>query len=421
MTAYARELQIQIDDVYSCPGNCAGCVLSADERRTRNPDMSTRVLDLTYERLDRYIPQLDNLSYINLTYGIGDHMRMPLEYLKNLHERGADLLERHGYDGPKNAVFFSTSLIGKAKNLMPDLEALADHDRRVKFLPIAILDPALLYNKNFGEVYEGNISRTKALFGQVDLAINLSEEAITRITPRELHDFAVMNDFDEVTVNWVPTRMNIAQTAQCIETLADWLIEFESIATKHDRISSSFAPVLTRSINAVMCKSADGVEPPSLKQTIEEILPETVRKSIQFDHFGNLLPKLEAVGDVSHGSRFDLPALGNIREGEIDEMLDQAMPGLKSRIMGIHSRSKACMQCPNLSVCAATGFHVPTHILGDTGRDSSECPHVAAQLIDHFKQRAIITDQMPDGFDGDALAVASQATNDAGREAVTAH
>ena len=125
---YARELQIQIDDVYACPGNCAGCILVADERRTRTPDMSERLLRLSMNRLDAYIPTLDNLEYINLTYGIGDHLRMDQDYLKLLHSLGADLLEKHGYDDPKNAVFFtfpwaSDQLPGYTYTVIPSLSA----------------------------------------------------------------------------------------------------------------------------------------------------------------------------------------------------------------------------------------------------------------------------------------------------------
>jgi hypothetical protein len=390
---HARELQIQLDDVYACPGNCAGCILAADERRVTRPDMSAALLGLAFERLDAYIPALDHLEYINLTYGIGDHLRMPQEYLKSLHQYGADLLEKHGYDGPKNAVFFTTSLIGKASLLMPRLEELARHDRRVKFYPIAVLDPEKLYNRNFGSVYEGNILRTKELFGKVDLAINLSAEAIRRITPQDLHDFAAENEFDEVTVNWTPTPGNIAHTAPCIDDLADWLIAFNRSVVAGNRIGSSFAPVLRRSIDAVMCRS-DGEEPPTLLQAVNDVLPETIRKSIEIDHMGNLLPKLEAVGDITHGERFGLPTLGNIRDGGIAELLGEAMAPLKARVIGIHSRSAACATCPHLSICAVTGFHVQTHILGPRSSRERGCPHVAARLIDHFRDEAVAADEL---------------------------
>ena len=389
---YARELQIQIDDVYACPGNCAGCILVADERRTRTPDMSERLLRLSMDRLDAYIPTLDNLEYINLTYGIGDHLRMDQDYLKLLHSLGADLLEKHGYDDPKNAVFFTTSLIGKADILLPRLEELAHHDRRVQFYRIAVLDPAKLYNKNFGAVYEGNILRAKELFGKVDLAINLSAEAIERITPQELHDFAAENEFDEVTINWTPTKANIAHTAPCIDDLADWLIAFNRAVVSAERIGSSFAPVLRRSIDAVMCQADDDL--PTLQQAVNDVLPETIRKSIEIDHLGNLLPKLEAVGDITHGDRFGLPTLGNINKGEIADLLGTAMSPLKARVMGIHSSSPACVDCPHLAVCAVTGFHVQTHILGPRAGRETGCPHVAAKLIDHFMDEAVIADEL---------------------------
>jgi len=392
---HQRELQIQIDDVYACPGNCGGCVLAAEERRATRPDMTPETLELVFRRLDDYLGQLEGLDVVNITFGIADHLRMDDAYLATIYQYGRDLLVRHGHDRPGNALFFTTSLIGKPELLLPRLEKLRALHDRVPIYPIAVLDPAKLYNKNFGAVYEDNILRTKALFGQVDLAINLSDEAIARITPQELHDFAADHGFREVTLNWTPTSGNLARTFGAVETLKDWLFAFLEAVDSGQRIGSSLDPVFLRSINALLCQAKSPDNLPTMIEALGAILPTTIRHSLQIDHEGWLLPKLEAIGDITHGSRFDLPALGHLGDAPIAELLSGAMPGLMRRIIRLHSQSRACMACPHIAICAINGFHVYQHVARDLiDPEQTECAHVAAALIDRYRQRATDPEQV---------------------------
>lgn len=386
MARRPAELQIQIDDVYACPGNCGGCVLAADERRATVPDMRPDILDLVYHRFDEYLAGLPRVDHIIITYGIADHLRMQDEYLADICQRADDVLTRHGYTGPGNAIFFTTSLIGKTDQLLPRLERLHARPRNVPCYPIAVLDPAKLYNRNFGAVYEGNILRTKALFGQVDLAINLSDEAIARITPQDLHDFAADNGFREVTLNWTPTDGNLDRTFGNVPALTQWLFDFLAAVDDGGRIGSSLDPVFLRSIDAVYCQSHDADRLPTMMEALTSIVPMTIRHSLQIDHEGYLLPKLEAVGDMTHGSRFGLPHLGHLSAAPIEQLLDRAMPGLLTRVARLHSTTRACMQCPHTPICAINGFHVYQHVARDRiDHDSPDCPHLAAALIARYR------------------------------------
>ena len=381
------ELQVQIDDVYACPGNCGGCVLAAEERRATTPDMAPEILDLCFARLADYIPTLDGLRYVNITFGIADHLRMPDDYLHRLYHQSADLFEKTGFTGPENSIFFTTSLIGKTDQILPRLEKLLHHRRVIPIYPIAVLDPAKLYNKNFGAVYEGNILRTKELFGKVDLAINLSDDAIRNITPRDLHDFAADHGFGEVTLNWTPNKGNLARTFGDLPALVQWLFDFDHCVETAGRIASSLAPILRRSVEMVYCSARNPDQLPSMVDVLREILPNTVRRSLEIDHEGFILPKLEAVGDITHGSRFDLPPLGHLADGAIADIINKALPGLTTRIARLHGQHKACMQCPHLAICAMTGFHVYNHVIRDQMPDGTACPHIGAALINHYRQQ----------------------------------
>jgi hypothetical protein len=385
MTMHLRELQVQIDDIYGCHGNCPGCVLTSSEKKATTPSMSAETLALVASRIGEYVSHLGQLDRLNITFAVADHLMLEDDYFGHIYETGARLIEAaNPTDRSHSGVFFSTSMIGKREQILPRMEKFAALAAgRPPFMPVVVLDPALLYSAKFGPIYEDMILRSRELFGQIDLSINLSDEAVRRMPPQALHDFAADNGFSEVTINWTPTPFNKEHTTKDLEFLARWMIEFDHCLETAGRISSSFRPVLLRTIHAVMCAASNG-ETSSIAGTIRNMVPKTIRHSIEFDHLGNVLPKFEAIGDVPHSERFGLKPLGHIREGSIAEIMDKALPGVLQRIQQAHIRSRACMGCRYAPICAATGFHVTNLVLmRDRGRDPF-CPHVARALFDHF-------------------------------------
>ncbi len=392
MVANTNELQVQIDDVYACPGSCGGCVLSAGERRAAAPDMAADVLDLAIERLLGYVDHLPQLSRLNLTYGIADHLMMDDAYLERIYQLGAAVVARAKPREPEHsAVFFTTALIGKHERLMPRLERLAGIVGEIPLLPVVVLDPALLYDRKFGGIYRRLILDTKALFGRVDLSINLSDRAVRQISADDIYAFAEENAFDELTVNWTPTFGNRELTTGDMPFLTQWLLDFDRTVEARGTVSSSFRPVLMASVNSVMCRVGDLSEATTAR-SVEEMIPQTIARSIQIDHLGNLLPKFEAIGDVPHSERFGYAPLGNLRDAPIAQLMAAGTPVVQRRIMAAHSRTRACASCEYSGFCAATGFHVFNTVLRGRNNGAKSCPHVARALFEHFYEAASAAD-----------------------------
>lgn len=389
----APELQVQIDDVHACHGLCPGCILVSAERRAVRPDMSDETLDLAILKLREYAASLPRLNRVNLTFGIGDHLIMPETYIRRIHSAGASVVrDADPVDRKHSAVFFTTSLIGKPKEVIGKLSACrSQRDADVPLLPIVVLDPRLLHALKFGPHYKDMIAGVKDIFGKVDLTINLSDEAVANMGPKEFVSFAIANGFDEITVNWTPTIGNAAMTCGNLPATLDWLLGFDDLMQSNPGITSSFHPVLRGAIDAAMCAS-DGDNLPPLIATVADVVPETIRKSIQIDNLGNILPKFEAIGDIAHSARFGLKPIGHLREGSIEEQIEAAIPDLQRRIIRAH-RHGQCMSCPVSGICGATGFHVLTHVMNKTGiADNGRCPHVARDLIERLLDRAIKAD-----------------------------
>lgn len=384
------ELQIQIDDVYACPGTCAGCALTIDERKVTRPDMAPETLALTFRRLREYVPTVAGVRRVNLTYAIADHLTMPDEHLELLYREAASFLSDLSLDG-SSGVFFSTSLVGRPDRVLPRLEFLSSLGSDFSFLPVAVLDPAKLRDPRYGPDYAFLVAEAKRLFGAVDLTLNLSNDAVATFPPEEFHAYAVSSGFRDVTINWTPNLENLSRTTGDVGALADWLIRYDSAASASDGPESSFGPVARKALAFAERARASG-DDCGIAAAAAAVVPGTIGKSIEIDHLGSLLAKFEAVGDVPHAPRFGYPTLGSLRDGSIRELLDAGASRLVSSVARTHASCSACMSCEWAIACAATGYHVYTAMLsGKRGRGASKgsgCPHVAATLFEAFSSGA---------------------------------
>ena len=384
--AKASELQIQIDDVYACLGQCSGCVLAPEERKTMLADMTPDILDIAIRRLQEHAAAIGPLERVNLTFGIADHLLIGVDYMRRIHALGSSVIEAgNPADRDHSAVFFTTSLVGKPQSVIAMLrETRSQLESDVPFIPLVVLDGRLIKAAKFGPMWQEMVLAAKELFGKVDLSTNLSFDAVSCMSPEELALFASRNGFDEVTVNWAPTMRNARSTLEDTAAVSDWLLEFDRLAERRHSLTTSFRPVIARTVDSIMCRDGHA---PSLVSAVEQIVPETIRKSIEIDHLGYLLPKFEAIGDITHADRHGLAPLGNVRDGSIVSIIDRAMPRVLSKIIGIHAQG-ACSTCRHSAVCAGTGFHVATHVARRTGisQTSAEegCPHVAYAIIDRI-------------------------------------
>lgn len=388
----ATELQVQIDDVYACLGLCSGCVLMPEERKAKEPDMSPETLELTVLRLTDHARAMRPLKRVNVTFAIADHILMGPEYMKRIHALGSRIVragepETMDFSG----VFFTTSLVGKPAKVMSMLREVHEGiERDVPFIPLVVLDGRVVNATKFGAQWKEMVLYAKELFGKVDLNTNLSVEAIRTMSPAELLAFAADNGFDDVTVNWTPTLANAAATLADNAGMAAWLIEFDHLVRLRGDITTGYGQYLDRVVeNAVASRGMDGFS--EMAEYVRSVVPETIRKSVEVDHTGNLLAKFEAVGDIPHSPRTGFKVLGHVSQGTVDEILDLAYPAIFRDVIIQHSKGK-CVTCEYNAVCAVTGFHIATGVSRRSRKDRDRCPHVARDLIEAAYRRLATAD-----------------------------
>lgn len=372
---YSTEMQIEIDDALGCVGSCPGCILTREERSHKTPDMSKELITLTIDRLIEYTHTLTHMERLNINYGIADHGLLSMEHLLFCYHEGVRLIQAHPHL-KDSSIFMSFALIGKTDALRTMLETIMAHSQKeTPFIPIVVLDPALFYHRTFGDNYITNLCNAKKIFGRIDLAINLSHDAIIKMSPQNLHSFAEEHSFQEVTINWVPTMQNIQHTYKDIPLLIQWLLEFDALVEQTPNMTSSFGPVASRAIQST--------KDSTFQEAVRCIIPETIRKSIQIDSKGNLLPKLEAIGDITYHPKFGFPFIGNVHE-PLRPQIESAIPIIQNNILRLLNRS-GCATCLYQASCSTTGFHIINHVIKQTQTfvPAGACPHVAQALFEH--------------------------------------
>lgn len=375
MIASKKELQIEVDDVYSCSGSCPGCMLTMEERMGRKPDMSEATMDLTLAKVADYITGLqssDGIDSINLTFGIGDHLRMPDEYLELITRKTERFFEETPGMPESRAMHVTMSLIGQHHKVERSLRILKAH-RSVDVIPIVVIDPILLFSeRRFAPEYLKNIERAVELFDQVDMQINISDKVVEEISSEEVFIFTRNKGFSEVTINWVPNKINQPKTTTSLQRTSEWLLELASLIDQEEGLTSSFIPVVEKCLNAQ--KKSEKLE---IFEFIERITEETYKYSIQIDEKGNIFPKMEAVGDVPFNARFGFPTIGNVKEDTIEEAVIKGTREIAKWLKKAMMKAP-CLECEHQKACCAGGYQAYNKVI----THKNECRNPAYGLFE---------------------------------------
>jgi len=168
------ELQIQIDDVYACPGSCAGCMLNVFERKSSNPEMTEQTMNNVFFKLKDYAKTLAGVEKFNITFGIADHFLMSNEYLEKTYILASNFINSLKNEGKENSgyIYYTTRLIGKSETTIEKINFLKGLSEKhgVKVGLIIVLNPKYLLHKIFAEKYVNNILQAKQIIKKIDLS-----------------------------------------------------------------------------------------------------------------------------------------------------------------------------------------------------------------------------------------------------------
>lgn len=394
-----EELQIQINDVYACPGHCPGCTLTAIERKTTNPDILPTTLINTFSKLDEYVKSM-RINKVNVTYGIADHLMMSDEYLEFTFHQAADFLQNIPQSNNDNSIFYSSSMIGKTSFIeqkMRLFEKLRNETGQNVYM-LAVLDPKNLTHKSFGKTFSQNIIISQEILGDIDLSINMSLEAMKGISPEALFEFAQQNKFCKININWTPTEDNILLTYMDQNEFLQWLLKFDELVSTTN-METSYRPAILKTIDGLKCKEQDWDS--DLLTSLKEFAPAALYKHLHIDDKGFVYSHFEGIGDAAHNPRFGYNSAGNVNSDiSLSEMLNKYAEDSVYEIFKYYLL-EPCLDCEYKIYCANSGFHVYNKILVDNSKKNeavaqqlkksiqeNNCPHTGRGIFSHYEKVA---------------------------------
>lgn len=377
------ELQVQIDDVYQCPGMCPGCVISKNDRKSSVASLiSPSNLPQYVSSISEYTTTLEGLDVVNLTYGIGDHLSCDTATFKNLIIAGSNIAALGSNIG---TIGITMAMIGKTNDVVAKLKSFkASIPDISNVVPIIVIDPLKIENKAFKETYLSNIEAAKDIFLKLEFVVNLSSTSVSIMSPSELYGLCESFGIEELTINFSPNVHNQKHTTSNLKSISNWLIDLDIIVRK--RMESTL-PFIDFGYRHVMESTLDSVTKSNFKSNTEALTsfyPTTIHHSILLDHHGHVFPKLEAIGDVSYSEHFNYTPIMTINNKPIADILSYYVASMPPSIVRTYS-VEPCRSCVFSNECITTGFHVYNQLLPATGQSS--CPHIAYDIFNHYNKQ----------------------------------
>jgi hypothetical protein len=381
---HEARLLLTIEDVMSCPGQCPGCLTSLQDRRTREPSMKPHIMNTLIDRIDAYLDVETGFRSLETIFVIGDHLYLPEEYMQGVYQKFIDrFIDRLPHDDSR--FIFSAALYQHYDQVMPILERhMAKSNERFPMQMNCVLDP--LNIKARPKLWEEQLKIIRAAKSElgmpVDVSMNLSVQATQSISPKEYRDLVKELGLQEVILNWTPSVNNSVYTNYDLVTIESWIREFTGLLEKDRSITADY-------IEALRGK-AEAIQGLSLNEALEYTIRPLLKHYLYIDYEGNILPRLDGVGDIAHHKAFGYKPTYNVLSHSLKEAAGNLYREV-SRQMIKSTTQPACMGCQHKDLCTVSGYHVYTDFLRHTKKmdilknsplHQNRCPHVGKAVFD---------------------------------------
>jgi len=382
MAGQRRKAVYALETALACPGQCPGCMIPATLRRGREPAMPTDRVDQALAAFGRQITDLGDIHSVEFNCGIADHMILGGDYLASLYDRFLGLCDTPGLTNEDSEFEFTTALYGSEAKLLATLERMARAaEGRLPIKPVVVIDPTLrrVAPKLWRE-QQAMLAKALQVFGNpVDVAINLSLQAVDAMTPAEMFDLFLDRAVPEFKVNWVPTAGNLADTAAELDRIEDWLIAYMQLAADSAFPQNAELISVTRSL----LEGADqGLgDDADLTEHLTAVCRRHVPAHLFVTADGSVSALMEAVGDIPFHPAQGLVPVAHLDQGPLQPQIERAIPRLVATLVRGVSRP-ACGACPHRLACAGSAYPAYAHVLRKAGSRPDRCPHPGRRVFD---------------------------------------
>lgn len=372
-----RNIQILLETVVRCGGNCSGCALSSSERMTK-ADFDFTSFKYSVSKIYSYLKERvksDEIEALSVFLGQGDHFLLSDNELKEIIDICQNLVPseiRH-----KTVVLLTASAIGKHEEIKRKMDLIYSESTRIG-IPMfiqTVFDPKkVVETKNFKDTYIKNILYFKDKCGMTDLTINLGSDFLEQMSPQEFHNWIIQYGFNHVETNWVINRITQKMWKGHINSMTEWITQWLKIYKSNPAYEINFIPIALRLLeykSLALIKS---------KLNIEQELMD----NIYIDNQGNLIPC--TMGPINNLtpvqerlSEEKIININNLLTGkQIIEELQRVCSTLSKKAINQIVKNKPCGLCQYKTVCAISGSSTWLNYEGN----KNECPWNVKQFLD---------------------------------------
>lgn len=202
-----RNLQILVETMTRCGGNCSGCALSSVERMASTFDLNGFIekTNEVYKILSNESNK--NIESISVFLGQGDHFLIDEKMIDQFMFHAAKMIPDELKK--RTVVFITASAIGKNEQIKKKMDLFYEYSLKYQlpFFVQVVFDPKKMkITEKFQDIYIKNILYFKEKCGMTEVTVNIGEDILNHLTPQEFHNFIIKYQFKHIEMNWVKSR-----------------------------------------------------------------------------------------------------------------------------------------------------------------------------------------------------------------------
>lgn len=370
-----KNIQILIETMTRCGGNCSGCALSSLERMTKSDiDFITfnEQKQATHDYLNEY--NANDVESVSIFLGQGDHFLMQDFEIEQFVLHCSELVPtdmKH-----KTVIFITASAIGKHETIRYKMDLFYKYSLlyEIPFFIQVVFDPKkMLVTDKFKDIYLKNILYFKEKCGMTELTINLGQDLYEYITPKMFHDWIVEHGFKHVEMNWVINQETHKMWINSAEKMFDWLEQWLSIYKNDKKYEINFIPFLGRSF---IDKNINFMD-------MKEKIHNAFKENLYIDTQQNLL--LCQMGLISNLTPMSERLVTNTNKLHNLEILAHEQT---TKVMKSILKNQTCNSCEYKNICASSGstswFPYNSQV-----NNKNECPWNIKKFLSFFENNFV--------------------------------
>lgn len=337
-----KNIQILIETMTRCAGNCSGCALSSIERMDTEFDfnnflLKTKLVSEQLQSIDE-----ENTESITLFLGQGDHFLMKNGEIEAFVKACADMVPINLKN--KTVVFITASAIGKHEQIKAKMDLFYEQSIKYKipFFIQVVFDPKKMkLTKKFHDIYIKNILYFKEKCGMTEVTVNMGEDLLTHMNPHEFHNWIKEYQFKHIEMNWVTNQFTYPMWKNIYNEMFSWLETWLTIYRSEPVYEINFLPFLARHLKYKNVNLMNML--PHIK--------ESLSNNLYIDYKGNFF--LSQMGLISNLTPFG-ERLSSTDSTTLNDEKNQ-INNQSKKIISQLLRKESCSDCEYKSVCSLSG------------------------------------------------------------------